>query len=63
MVVGAEARGSGVGTALVRHVEEFARSRECERIEVTSAERRADAHRFYLARGYEFQGRRFIKSM
>jgi GNAT superfamily N-acetyltransferase len=46
------ARGMGVGAALLRRVEEEARRRGCERIELHSHARRTDAHRFYAREGY-----------
>ena len=61
LVVTERARGAGVGRLLVARAEEQARVWQCERIMVTSAERRADAHAFYQHLGYEYTGRRFAK--
>jgi GNAT superfamily N-acetyltransferase len=61
LVVDAGARRSGVGRALVAAVEEHARRAGCERLSVTTHERRADAHSFYADLGLEFTGRRFGK--
>jgi GNAT superfamily N-acetyltransferase len=49
LVVAAQSRRAGLGRALVQAVEAFARSRGCDRVEVTSGERpeRDPAHRFY----------------
>jgi GNAT superfamily N-acetyltransferase len=46
---------------LIARAEDEARAWQCGRIMVTSAERRADAHTFYQALGYEYTGRRFAK--
>ncbi|MEZ0275792.1 MAG: GNAT family N-acetyltransferase, partial [Roseimicrobium sp.] len=52
----------GIGTALVGAAEEFARSRGCVRMEVTSGDRREkDAHVFYAGLGYASDCRRFLK--
>jgi len=63
LVVTERARGAGVGRLLVARAEEQARVWQCERIMVTSAERRADAHAFYQHLGYEYTGRRFAKGI
>jgi N-acetylglutamate synthase-like GNAT family acetyltransferase len=63
IVVAASERGAGIGHALVERVESEARARGCERLEVTSAERRADAHAFYRSLGFEPAPQRFIKSL
>jgi GNAT superfamily N-acetyltransferase len=54
-------RGSGIGRALVEAVEEEARGRGCGLLFLTTAERRADAHRFYERLGFERTGRRYAK--
>lgn len=66
LVVADQARGQGVGSQLVAAAESFAASRGCVRMEVTSADRRLDAHRFYQGRGYTVQtGRssRFLRNL
>jgi GNAT superfamily N-acetyltransferase len=63
LIVAARARGTGVGRALVEQVVRHARERGCDRVEVTSAERRADAHAFYRRLGFEDTSRRFIKDL
>ena len=52
LVVADRARRQGVGGQLVAVAESFATSRGCVRMEVTSADRRHDAHEFYRRRGY-----------
>ena len=63
LVVAEQARGKGVGRALVDAAERWARARGCARLSVTSAERRDDAHEFYPACGLPYTGRRFSKSL
>jgi GNAT superfamily N-acetyltransferase len=63
LVARSDARGQGVGRALVREAERWARDRGCVRLTVTSAERRADAHAFYPACGMPYTGRRFGRSL
>lgn len=52
LVISERARGDGVGSQLVTAAESFAARRGCVRMEVTSADRREDAHEFYRRRGY-----------
>ncbi|EDX83491.1 acetyltransferase, GNAT family [Synechococcus sp. PCC 7335] len=61
-VVGLEFREHGVGTALLSSLEKWFKENNCLRIEVTSGDHREAAHRFYEARGYIQDERRFIKS-
>jgi len=61
LAVSAEARGKGVGKALVTAVEEWAWSKGARRMEVTSGDHRPAAHAFYQAAGYSLDERRFIK--
>jgi GNAT superfamily N-acetyltransferase len=61
LVTDAEARGQGVGRALVAAIEQWARESGCTRLSVTSAEHRADAHAFYPRCGFPYSGRRFSK--
>jgi GNAT superfamily N-acetyltransferase len=66
LVVSDRVRRGGVGSRLVEAAEEFAASRGCVRMEVTSSDRRADAHAFYERRGYTSQtGRssRFLRDL
>jgi GNAT superfamily N-acetyltransferase len=63
LVTDSNARGRGVGRALVSAIEQWARARGAARLSVTSAEHRADAHEFYPACGFPYTGRRFSKSL
>lgn len=63
LVVDAGARVGGVGRALVREAERILRDAGCERVEVTSAARRLDAHAFYRRLGYDEAGVRFGKPL
>lgn len=66
LVVAEDARGRGVGGRLVAAAEAFAAARGCQRMEVTSSDRRREAHEFYRNRGYAPQtGRssRFLRDL
>jgi N-acetylglutamate synthase-like GNAT family acetyltransferase len=63
LVVDENSRRSGVGGALVEAVEAEARGRGCALLFLTTAERRADAHAFYRAVGFERTGRRYAKRL
>ncbi|SDS69802.1 GNAT family N-acetyltransferase [Microlunatus soli] len=52
LVVADRARGRGIGSQLVAAAESFAGERGCVRMEVTSADHRTAAHKFYVRRGY-----------
>jgi GNAT superfamily N-acetyltransferase len=56
LVVSDRARGRGIGGQLVTAAESFAARRGCVRMEVTSSDRRQDAHEFYRRRGFTDQG-------
>jgi GNAT superfamily N-acetyltransferase len=53
LVVDESTRGSGIGAALIRAAEEWARSEGCVRMRVRSRDTRERAHRFYERAGYE----------
>lgn len=61
LAVNSEARGKGVGKALVTAAEEWAWNKDSRRMEVTSGDHRQSAHAFYQAAGYSLDERRFIK--
>jgi len=63
LVVLEDARGAGVGSALVKHIEEWASSNGAKRLSVTSALHREDTHAFYEKRDYERTGVRFGKRL
>jgi GNAT superfamily N-acetyltransferase len=50
--VAAPARGSGLGTTLIRWAIEESRSRGCTLVHLTSDKTRTDAHRFYTNLGF-----------
>ena len=58
LVVAEQARDRGVGARLLVSAESFARSRGCLRMEVTSGDRRLDAHGFYRRHGFVDQAGR-----
>ncbi len=62
MVVAEAARGTGVGTRLLKAMEEALEERGATRLELTSNLKRADAHAFYEKRGWTRQGLRFEKT-
>jgi ribosomal protein S18 acetylase RimI-like enzyme len=61
LVVAEGQQGRGVGSALVREVERWARAQGARMITLNSAHHRTDAHRFYERLGYEATGLRFSK--
>lgn len=63
LVVSPRHRGRGVGEKLIAAAAGFARDRQCSGIEVTSAERRVDAHRFYQKLGFSRTAFRFFRAL
>jgi GNAT superfamily N-acetyltransferase len=63
LVVTKEARGMEIGRMLVEAVEQWCRKQGCQIIEVTSNDRRAEAHAFYRHLGYERTSIRFFKKL
>ena len=63
LVVAKEAQGHGLGRVLVDAAEQWCRKHGCKLIEVTSNDRRADAHAFYRHMGYERTSIRFFKKL
>ena len=63
LVVLEDARGAGIGSSLVTHIEEWATQNGARRLAVTSATHREDAHAFYEKRDYERTGVRFGKRL
>lgn len=63
LVVLEDARGAGIGSALVRHVELWAAEKGAQRLSVTSGNHRHATHEFYEKREYERTGLRFTKRL
>ena len=63
LVVSAQSRRGGIGEQLLAAAEKFARQHHCSGIEVTSAERRVDAHRFYQKLGFSRTAFRFFRAL
>jgi len=63
LIVAMEARGMSLGRMLVGAAEQWCRKKGCKLIEVTSNDRRADAHAFYRHMGYERTSIRFFKKL
>jgi GNAT superfamily N-acetyltransferase len=57
------ARGSGAGGALLTAAEAWFAGRGIGKVTLTTAAHREQAHRFYERHGYEFNGRRYVKSL
>lgn len=56
-------RGRGLGRALVRQAERWVAGHGGRRVIVNTHVRRADAHAFYRALGYEETGLRFVREL
>ncbi len=63
LVVLEDARGAGIGSALVKHVELWAAQNGAKRLSVTSGMDRKATHEFYDKRDYETTGLRFTKKL
>ncbi|HUY42231.1 MAG TPA: GNAT family N-acetyltransferase [Acidimicrobiales bacterium] len=61
--VRADQRGKGAGAALIGEAERLAREAGCYRLQLTSNKVRHDAHRFYLAHGFEASHEGFKKDL
>lgn len=62
LVVGERFRSQGVGSLLLESLEAWFSEKNCNRFEVNSGDHRDRAHKFYEAKGYRVDERRFIKS-
>ena len=63
MVVAQESQGHGIGRMLVEGAEDWMRKKGCKLVEVTSNDRRTEAHAFYRHMGYERTSIRFFKKL
>ena len=63
LVVEESARGTGVGSALVKRAEDWAKRNGATHISLTSHLRRKEAHEFYKTRDYEHTGVRLVKDL
>ena len=63
LVVGQRFRRRGIGELLMQALEDEARRRGGKVMVLNTAHRRADAHGFYEALGYEHTGRRYAKRL
>jgi GNAT superfamily N-acetyltransferase len=63
LIVTKEARGLNLGRMLVEAAEQWCRKKGCQLTEVTSNDRRAEAHAFYRHLGYERTSIRFFKKL
>lgn len=63
LVVDVDARSSGVGAALLHHLEERARAAGTRTIQLDSGHQRQDAHRFYRRQGYTDRSAHFAKDL
>ena len=63
MVVRSDHRRQYIGQRLMEMAEAYARANGCSRIEITSSEKRIDAHTFYGSCGYAERSKRFCKDI
>jgi GNAT superfamily N-acetyltransferase len=63
LIVTEQAQGHGIGRMLVEAAEAWMREEGCKLVEVTSNDRRAEAHAFYRHLGYERTSIRFAKTL
>jgi N-acetylglutamate synthase-like GNAT family acetyltransferase len=63
LVVTERARGLGVGRQLIDRASAIGKSLGASRLMVTTHVRRADAHAFYERLGFEFTGRRYVRTI
>ncbi|MFI6645848.1 GNAT family N-acetyltransferase [Streptomyces sp. NPDC050504] len=63
LVTAAHARSTGVGKALIGHLEEHARAAGCHHLNLDSGTHRTDAHRFYFREGMPIVAFNFDKPL
>ena len=63
LIVDENSRNCGIGKRLIDSFERIAIENDCVRIDVASANRRKDAHRFYEREGFLFTHHKFTKEL
>jgi GNAT superfamily N-acetyltransferase len=63
LVTDEQHRGQGIGTALLKSVEQWFAEEGISELRLTSHQRRSEAHRFYERNGWEATGLRFKKKL
>lgn len=63
IIVARAHRRQGVGATLLQGVSEFAKQRRCSGVEITTAERRAEAQGFYERFGFSRTSLRFFRTL
>jgi len=63
LVVSPHHRSSGLGKRLLSDITDFARKHHCSGVEITSAEHRTEAHRFYERVGFSRTSFRFFRAL
>jgi len=63
LVAAAPRRGTGVGRTLVERAIEWAASRGCAGVELTTGEQREGAHAFYERLGFKRTSRRYLRKL
>ncbi|MFD3945892.1 GNAT family N-acetyltransferase [Streptomyces sp. NPDC058579] len=63
LVTADDARSTGVGHALLSHLEEHAREADCRELDLDSATHRTGAHRFYLRERLDIVAFHFSKML
>ena len=63
LVVGSDARGAGLGRALVNAVSAIGADWGCGTLELTSNDRRMHAHQFYSNLGFTSESRKFRRAI
>lgn len=63
LVVASQHRRRGIGDMLMTAATKFASKHQCSGIELTSAERRVEAHRFYERLGFSRTAFRFFRAL
>ncbi len=56
-------RAKGIGSELLVSAQQFLKEHQCRRIEVTSNDRRKDAHQFYVRHGFSAGSTKFVKDI